>query len=72
MLDLVLTRPVTPLMAAAKERGGTVANGQGAFLAGCAHTVRLLTGTEPPLDPMRGALASDLGVPEEAVAVVGD
>jgi shikimate dehydrogenase len=72
VLDLVLTRPETPLMTAATERGGTVANGQAAFLAGCAQSVRLLTGTAPPLDPLRSALAAEIGVPEEAVAVVGD
>ena len=66
VLDLVLTRPVTPLMAAAKERGGTVANGQAAFVAGCAQSVRLLTGTAPPLDALRAALAAETGVPEEA------
>ena len=72
VLDLVLQHAETPLMAAARERGGTVANGQGAFLEGCAQTVRLLTGTTPPSDVLRSALAVELGVPEEGLAVVGD
>jgi len=72
VLDLVLNHVTTPLMAAAKERGGTVANGQGAFLAGCTETVRLLTGTAPQLETLRAALAAELGLPEETVAVVGD
>jgi shikimate dehydrogenase len=72
VLDLVLNHAITPLMAEAKERGGTVANGQGTFLAGCIETVSLLTGTAPQLETLRAALASELGVPEETVAVVGD
>jgi shikimate dehydrogenase len=72
VLDLVLNHAVTPLMAEAKERGGTVANGQGAFLASCTETIRLLTGSAPQLETLRTALAAELGVPEETVAVVGD
>jgi len=72
VLDLVLNHPITPLMAAAQELGGTVANGQAAFLAACTETARLLTGTAPQLETLRGALATELGPPEEAVAVVGD
>lgn len=72
VLDLVLSPGPTPLMDQARERGGTVANGQGAFLASTAVTVRLLTGTAPPMDAVRAALATELGVPEEGLAVVGD
>jgi shikimate dehydrogenase len=72
VLDLVLHHASTPLMEAVRERGGTVANGQGAFLAGCGQTVRLLTGTVPPTAPMKAALATALGVGEEGLAVVGD
>jgi shikimate dehydrogenase len=72
VLDLVLSPGPTPLMEQARERGGTVANGQGAFLASTAVTVRLLTGTAPAMDALRAALASELGVPEEGLAVVGD
>ena len=59
-------------MEAAAARGGTVANGQGAFLASTAATVKGLTGTSPPVEVLRAALAEELGVPEEALAVVGD
>ncbi len=72
VLDLVLNRASTPLMDQARDSGGTVANGQPAFLRASAETVRLLTGTSPTLDVLRAALATELGVPEEALAVVGD
>ena len=72
VLDLVLNHASTPLMDDALARGGTVANGQAAFLAGSRETFRLLTGQEPPAEVMRGALAAELGLPEEGIAVVGD
>jgi shikimate dehydrogenase len=72
VLDLVLSREPTPLMQAAKARGGTVANGQGAFLASTGATLKILTGAAPPADVLRTALAAELGVPEEALSVVGD
>jgi shikimate dehydrogenase len=72
VLDLVLNHAVTPLMAEAKARGGTVANGQGSFLAGSAVTFRLLSGRDAPPEVMRSALADELGLPEEGIAVVGD
>ena len=72
VLDLVLGREATPLMEAAKERGGTVTNGQGAFLASTAATLKVLTGAAPPADVLRAALAAELGLPEEALSVVGD
>jgi shikimate dehydrogenase len=72
VLDLVLHHASTPLMEAARSRRGTVANGQGAFLAACAQTVRLLTGSTPGAEPLRAALATELGVAEEGLAVVGD
>jgi shikimate dehydrogenase len=72
VLDLVLNRTSTPLMDEARARGGTVTNGQGAFLASTAETVRLLTGTALPAEALRAALATELGVPEESIAVVGD
>ncbi len=72
VLDLVLNRTVTPLMEAASSRGGSVANGQAAFLASTSATVKVLTGTAPKAETLRAALAVELGVPEEAVAVVGD
>ncbi|MGZ8562268.1 MAG: shikimate dehydrogenase family protein [Candidatus Limnocylindria bacterium] len=71
VLDLVLAPGTTPLMRAATAQGGTAANGQAAFVASTAMTVRLLTGTAPPIDAIRAALASEIGIPE-ASAVVGD
>jgi shikimate dehydrogenase len=72
VLDLVLAQGSTSLMDAATSQGGTAANGQAAFLAATSATVRLLTGTSPPADALRSALATELGVPEEGLAVVGD
>ncbi|HEX2221503.1 MAG TPA: hypothetical protein VHK06_03170 [Candidatus Limnocylindria bacterium] len=72
LLDLVLSHPTTPLMQEVSDRGGTVANGQAAFLAGAAATYRLLAGGEPPAEVLRSALAAELGLPEERIAVVGD
>jgi shikimate dehydrogenase len=72
VLDLVLNRASTPLMEQASAAGGTVANGQAAFLRAISEAAGLLTGTTPPVDALRPALAAELGVPEEALAVVGD
>ncbi len=72
LLDLVLNHAATPLMLEAKAHGGSVANGQGSFLAASEETFRLITGQEPPTDVMRAALATELGLPEEGIAVVGD
>lgn len=72
VLDLVLNHPSTPLMEEARARGGVVANGQATFLVASAATFRLLTGTDAPADVMRTALAGELGLPEEGIAVVGD
>jgi len=72
VLDLVLAPGATPLMAQTTEQGGTATNGQGAFLAATAATVKLLTGSAPSMDALRSALAAELGVPEEGLAVVGD
>ena len=72
VLDLVLAPGETPLMGEARANGGTVANGQAAFLASTEVTVRLLTGTKPSAGALRAALAGELGVPEERIATVGD
>jgi shikimate dehydrogenase len=72
VLDLVLDQAATPLMRAARERGGTVANGHASFLASSAATYRLLTGDDASPDVMRTALDAELGLPEEGAAVVGD
>ena len=70
LLDLVLDS--TPLMRDMEERGGAVANGQLSFLHSSAEAFQMLTATDPPDEVMRQALAEDLGIPEERVAVVGD
>ena len=70
LLDLVLD--TTPLMREMQERGGAVANGQLSFLHSSAEAFQLLTGTDAPDEIMRQALAAELGLPEERVAVVGD
>jgi shikimate dehydrogenase len=72
VLDLVLNHATTPLMREAQARGGTVANGHASFLAGSAVTFELLTGQSAPAEVMRAALAVELGLPEEGIAVVGD
>jgi shikimate dehydrogenase len=72
VLDLVLNHATTPLMVDAQARGGTVANGQASFLSASAETFQLLTGQDAPLEVMRSALAVELGLPEEGIAVVGD
>lgn len=72
VLDLVLAQGSTALMDAAAAQGGTVANGQAAFLASTSATVQLLTGDAPAPEALRSALAAELGMPEEHVAVVGD
>ena len=72
VLDLVLTDGSTALMDAATSQGGSAANGQVALQASTSATVRLLTGSAPSPDSVRTALAAELGVPEEGLAVVGD
>jgi shikimate dehydrogenase len=72
VLDLVLHHAVTPLMRDAEARGGTIANGQLSFLASSAATFQLLTAKEAPAEVMRSALATELGLPVDRVAVVGD
>ena len=72
VLDLVLNHETTPLMHDARERGGTVANGQVSFLASSAATFSLITREKAPAEVMRQALANELGLAVEHVAVVGD
>jgi shikimate dehydrogenase len=79
LLDLVLDRPSTPLMAEVQTRSGAVANGQESFLGSSASTFRLLTGQAAAVEVMRAALAEALaeasaealGEPQGA-ALVGD
>jgi len=71
VLDLILAQS-TPLMEEAISTDGGAANGQGAFLASTAATLKVLTGSAPKAETLRSALAKELGVPEETLAVVGD
>lgn len=72
VLDLVLTRGSTPLMDAAMAQGGTVTNGQAAFLRATSETINLLTGSQPAAALLESALALQLGVPDEALADHGN
>ena len=72
LLDLVLNHAETPLMREAKAAGGSVANGQGSFLAASEKTFGLITGQPAPAKVMQAALAAELGLPDEGPAVVGD
>jgi len=72
LLDLVLNHELTPLMREVRARGGTAANGQGSMLVASGETFRLLTGRAAPDEVLRTALAAELGLPEERLAVVGD
>ena len=72
LLDLVLTAHPTPLMRAVEERDGMVTGGQGSFLAATGTLLARLTRREVPTDVLRAALADELGLPKEGLAVVGD
>lgn len=72
VLDLSLIATPTPLMQAAKARGGMVANGQASFLAASAIAFKLWTTQEAPADVLKTALDAALGTPEAGDAVVGD
>lgn len=53
--DLVYAPPRTPLLAAAKERGCVAVNGLGMLIHQAAHSFRLWTGEDPPLEVMSAA-----------------
>jgi shikimate dehydrogenase len=61
VVDLVYHPSTTPFLAAAAERGSSVANGLGMLVHQAAHAVRLWTGLQPPVEAMlaaaEGALA---------------
>ena len=52
---------MTPLVAAARERGAAAANGLGMLIHQAAHAFRLWTGEEPPLEVMSAAALAELG-----------
>ena len=72
VLDLSLSPTPTPLMRAAKARGGTVANGQASLLAASGIAFRLWTKRDASPEVLGGALETALGQPEAEDAVVGD
>ena len=55
VVDLIYHPPVTPLLAAARERGASAVNGLGMLIHQAAHQFRLWTGDEPPLEAMSAA-----------------
>jgi len=64
-VDLIYHPPVTPMIAAARERGARTVNGLGMLIHQAAHAFRLWTNEEPSLEAMSGAaLAALLHRPE--------
>jgi shikimate dehydrogenase len=55
VVDLVYHPAVTPLVAAARDRGATAVNGLGMLIHQAAHAFRHWTGQEPPLPAMSAA-----------------
>lgn len=53
--DLVYAPPRTPLLAAAKDRGCVAVSGLGMLIHQAAHSFRLWTGEDPPLEVMSAA-----------------
>ena len=61
VVDLVYHPAVTPLLAAARERGLQGINGLGMLIHQAAHAFRLWTSEEPPLEAMSAAAVAALG-----------
>ena len=61
VVDLVYHPPVTPLVAAARERGAQGINGLGMLIHQAAHAFRLWTSEEPPVEAMSAAAVAVLG-----------
>ncbi len=55
VVDLVYHPAVTPLLAAARERGAVAVGGLGMLVHQAAHAFRLWTGKDPPLEVMSAA-----------------
>ena len=67
VVDLVYHPAVTPLLAAARERGLRTVNGLGMLIHQAAHAFRLWTGEDPPLEAMSAAAVGlSLGSPPGA------
>jgi len=60
VVDLIYQPAVTPLLAAASERGAVAVNGLGMLVHQAAHAFRRWTGEEPPVGAMRVATAEEL------------
>ena len=60
VFDVVYDPPLTPLLLAAQAAGRRRVTGADLLLHQAGHQVRLMTGLEPPLAPMRAALAAAL------------
>ncbi|MDQ3574637.1 MAG: shikimate dehydrogenase [Actinomycetota bacterium] len=60
VIDLVYHPAVTPLLAAARERGAVAAGGLGMLVHQAAHAFRLWTGQHPPLEAMSAAVLKAL------------
>jgi shikimate dehydrogenase len=60
VVDLVYHPAVTPLVEAARARGAAAANGLGMLIHQAAHTIRLWTGEDPPLEVMSAAALGEL------------
>ncbi|MFO7281735.1 MAG: shikimate dehydrogenase [Thermoanaerobacterales bacterium] len=60
VVDLIYQPAVTPLLAAAAERGAVAINGLGMLVHQAAHAFRRWTGQEPPVAAMREATAREL------------
>jgi shikimate dehydrogenase len=60
VVDLIYQPAITPLLAAARERGAVTANGVGMLIHQAAHAFRRWTGEEPPLEAMSAAALAEL------------
>jgi shikimate dehydrogenase len=60
VVDLIYHPEVTPLLAAARERGALAVNGLGMLVHQAAHAFRRWTGDEAPLEEMRAATRREL------------
>lgn len=60
VVDLVYEPPITPLLAAARDRGCVSVNGIGMLIYQAAAAFRLWTGEDPPLEVMSAAAAAAL------------
>ena len=61
VVDLVYHPLITPLLAAAAERGARPIGGLGMLVRQAGHQLRAWTGLDPPLDAMGAAVAAGLG-----------